>query len=40
MIAAGFIMALAFITFVFNIGYNSEMEKDKLIDFKELLRDM
>lgn len=40
MIAAGFIMALAFITFVFNIGYNSEMEKDKLIDFKELLRNM
>ena len=38
MIVAGFIMALALITFIFNIGYNSEMEKDKPVDFKELLR--
>ncbi|MCK9267097.1 MAG: restriction endonuclease [Alkaliphilus sp.] len=40
MIAAGFIMALAFITFIFNIGYNSEMEKDKSMDFRELLKNM
>lgn len=40
MIMAGFIMALALITFILNIGYNSEMEKDKPVDFKELLKGM
>lgn len=40
MIVAGFVLALAFITFIFNIGYNSEVEKDKPTDFKELLNDM
>lgn len=40
MIVAGFILALAFITFIFNIGYGSETEKDKPTDFKELLNDM
>ncbi|MGI6426786.1 MAG: restriction endonuclease [Natronincolaceae bacterium] len=40
MIVAGLILALAFVTFVFNIGYNPETEKDEHADFKELLNNM
>ncbi len=40
MIVAGFILALAFVTFILNIGYNLGTEKDESTDFKELLNNM
>lgn len=40
MIMAGFILALAFITFISNIDYDSGTEEDKPTDFKELLNDI
>jgi len=40
MVMAGFILALAFITFISNIDYDSGTEEDKPTDFKELLNDI
>lgn len=40
MIVAGFILALAFFTFMFNAIYDFEAEEDETTDFKELLNNM
>ncbi len=39
-VVAGFILALAFITFIFNTEYGFEIEEDKSTDFEELLDNM